>query len=136
MPSGYSGTPLAKKLGIKPGFKVLLYNPPENYFKLFDALPNDLEVLSEPEPDTADFIHLFCISLDELKLVVTSYKPSLKKTGMLWVSWPKGGANITTDLKRDPIREHLLNIGLVDIKVAAVDETWSGLKFTYRIKDR
>lgn len=55
---------------------------------------------------------------------------------MLWVSWPKGGTSISTDLKRDPIREHLLEIGLVDIKVAAIDDTWSGLKFTYRVKDR
>lgn len=136
MPAGYSGTPLAKKLGIKPGFSLLLHNAPKHYFNLFDDLPDNLVILSKPKPETADFIHLFCTSFDELKSAVKTYKPSLKKTGMLWVSWPKGGTSISTDLKRDPIREHLLEIGLVDIKVAAIDDTWSGLKFTYRVKDR
>ncbi|MCB0497457.1 MAG: DUF3052 domain-containing protein [Cyclobacteriaceae bacterium] len=136
MPAGYSGTPLAKKLGIKPGFALLLYNAPENYFKLFDDLPDDLVILSGPQSEMADFIHLFCVSLDELKSAFAKYKPALKKTGMLWISWPKGGVPIATDLKRDPIREHLLANGLVDIKVAAVDDTWSGLKFMYRVKDR
>ena len=107
-----------------------------NYFKLFDDLPDDLVILSGPQSEMADFIHLFCVSLDELKSAFAKYKPALKKTGMLWISWPKGGVPIATDLKRDPIREHLLANGLVDIKVAAVDDTWSGLKFMYRVKDR
>ena len=74
----------------------------------------------------------------EKKLIeaINLYKPALKQTGMLWVSWPKGGSSIKSDLKREPIREFLLSIGLVDIKVASIDENWSGLKFVYRKKDR
>ena len=86
--------------------------------------------------NSADFIHLFLTTEDELISVVQKYKPALKKTGLLWVSWPKGGSNILTDIKRDIIREHLLSVGLVDVKVAAIDTDWSGLKFVYRLKDR
>lgn len=101
-----------------------------------EDLSEDIEVLPKPITESADFIHLFCISFDKLKSAVKMYKPALKKTGMLWISWPKGSSSIPTDLKPDPIRNHLLETGLVDIKVAAVDDIWSGLKFTYRVKDR
>ena len=137
MPSGYSGTPLARKLGIKEGFSVLLYQPPEHYWDLFLDLPENLELLEEiPSEGIVDFIHLFCTSWEELTSLSRNYMNALKKDGLLWVSWPKGKSSIPTDLKRDPIREHLLDIGLVDVKVAAVDEDWSGLKFVYRKKDR
>ncbi|WP_420322550.1 DUF3052 domain-containing protein [Flagellimonas sp.] len=134
--SGYSGTPLAKKLGIKNGFTMFVYNPPKNYFNLFTDFPDAVVVLDRPESDTLDFIHIFTTTLSELEEAIAQYKPFLKKNGMFWVSWPKGSSNITTDLKRDPIREYLLSIGLVDVKVAAIDEDWSGLKFVYRLKDR
>ena len=132
--TGYSGTPLAKKLGLKEGHKVQLYNHPKHYFKLFTDLPANLELLKEHEQ--ADFIHLFCTTFEELTKVVDQYKPNLKKEGTLWISWPKGKSTIPTDLKRDPIREYLLNIGLVDVKVAAIDHDWSALKFVYRKADR
>ncbi|WP_420601723.1 DUF3052 domain-containing protein [Flagellimonas sp.] len=134
--SGYSGTSLAKKLGIKDGFSILLHNPPENYFDLFADLPENISVLKEVRAEEADFIHVFCTSFKELEEIVKEYKSSLKMNGMLWGSWPKGSSKIPTDLQRDPIREYLLSIGLVDIKVAAIDEDWSGLKFVYRLKDR
>lgn len=136
MPAGYSGTPLAKKLGIKEGFKILLYNEPKCYFELFQDLPNDLEILKEVKPDTANFIHIFCTSWQELEHNANKYKHALVKNGLLWVSWPKGKSKIKTDLKRELIREHLIKTGLVDVKIAAIDENWSGLKFVYRIKDR
>jgi len=136
MPAGYSGTPLAKKLGIKEGFKILLYNEPIHYFDLFTDLPDGLEALSEVEIETANFIHIFCTSLEELECIGIEYKNALVKDGLLWVSWPKGKSKIKTDLKRDLIRNYLLGIGLVDVKVAAIDEDWSGLKFVYRLKDR
>lgn len=136
MTTGYSTTPLAKKLGFKAGYQVVLYNSPLHYFDLFSDLPREWELLEQPQKESADFIHLFCTTLDELKLQVAQYHPTLKKTGSLWISWPKGTSKIPTDLKRDPIRNHLLNIGLVDVKVAAIDSDWSGLKFMYRIKDR
>lgn len=136
MSAGYSGTPLSKKLGIKEGFSILLINEPKHYFKLFTDFPEKINILKNQEAESADFVHLFCTSFKELTAVASSCKRSLKKNGALWVSWPKGSSNIQTDLKREPIREHLLAIGLVDVKVAAVDEDWSGLKFVYRLKDR
>lgn len=134
--SGYSGTPLAKKLGIREGFAVLLHNQPDHYLDLFPDLPPKLSFPTEPDKETIDFVHIFCTYLSQLKDVVAIYRPVLKKTGLLWVSWPKGSSKIPTDLKRDPVRDYMLSIGLVDTKVAAVDEDWSGLKFVYLIKDR
>ncbi|WP_190808695.1 DUF3052 domain-containing protein [Flagellimonas sp. S3867] len=136
MPAGYSGTPLAKKLGIKEGCTMLLHNPPKQYFNLFSDFPSNVIILDKPEGEALDFIHVFTTTIQELKEITNQYKPFLKKNGLLWVSWPKGSSNIPTDLKRDPIREYLLSIGLVDVKVAAIDKDWSGLKFVYRLKDR
>ena len=136
MTSGYSGTPLAKKLGLKENHKVLLYNVPEHYFDLFSDLPQNLYIVEDERFKGVDFIHLFFTSIDDLETNVKKHIAYLKKDGLLWISWPKGQSKIQTDLKRDLIREHILDLGLVDIKVAAIDEDWSGLKFVYRIKDR
>lgn len=136
MSSGYSGTPLGKKLGLKEGFSVLLYNAPRHYLGLFTDFPENIIFTEDGENGSIHFIHLFCKTHNELQKSVTSYKPLLKKTGMIWVSWPKGGSKISTDLKREPIRDYALSTGLVDVKVAAIDENWSGLKFVYRLKDR
>jgi len=136
MPTGYSGAPLAKKLGIKSGHFMLLYNEPRHYLSLFSDFPTNVIKLERIEKDTADFIHVFCTSKKELIESVSNLKHAMKQTGMLWVSWPKGSSKINTDLKRELIREYLLSIGLVDIKVASIDEYWSGLKFVYRLKDR
>ncbi len=135
-PSGYSGTPLAKKLGLKPNYSIYLVNQPETYWNLFELLPENIHEVSSPSPECIDFIHLFCTSIEELQLHAVQCKSFLKKSGLLWVSWPKGSSSIATDLKREPIRNHLLQIGLVDVKVAAIDKDWSGLKFVYRTKDR
>ncbi len=134
--SGYSGTPLAKKLGIKEGFSILVCNAPDHYWDLFADLPNNLDVHKRLGEDKLDFIHVFCTSLKDLIKLSAKYKKVLKVNGALWVSWPKGTSKIQTDLKREPVREHLLSIGLVDTKVAAIDNDWSGLKFVYRLKDR
>ncbi|MFD0861990.1 DUF3052 domain-containing protein [Sungkyunkwania multivorans] len=134
--AGYSGTPLSKKLGLKDGFSVLLVNPPDHYLKLLGDLPSNIHFLEDLTSEKADFIHLFCTSLSQLEKKALALKPILKKTGMLWVSWPKGSSEIPTTLKREPIRDRLTAMGLVDIKVCAVDQDWSGLKFVYRAKDR
>jgi len=136
MPAGYSGTPLAKKLGIKDSFKIYIHNRPTVYFDLFSDLPENLEIMDGMDVGNIDFIHLFCTSFSELEGISSLAKGALKKDGLIWVSWPKGSSKIPTDLKRDIIREHMLDIGLVDVKVAAIDEDWSGLKFVYRLKDR
>ncbi len=136
MLAGYSRTPFSKKLGIKEGFSILLVNQPNHYFDLFSVFPENVSFLDDPKPESADFIHLFCATELDLKTHIATCKKALKKNGTFWVSWPKGSSKIKTDLKREPVREHLLAIGLVDVKVAAVDEDWSGLKFVYRLKDR
>lgn len=136
MSDAYSGTPLAKKLGLKDEFRVLLYNQPKHYFELFSDLPNKLQILDKTESESADFIHLFCTSFDELTSIISDYKNAMTKNSLMWISWPKGKSKIETDLKRDIIREYVLSIGLVDVKVASIDENWSALKFVYRLKDR
>ncbi|WP_232517333.1 MULTISPECIES: DUF3052 domain-containing protein [Aquimarina] len=136
MAAGYSGTALSKKLGIKEGYTIALYNQPDYYFDLFSDLPENVINTDVLGKETVDFAHLFCTTFIELSGIVTKYKPAIKKHGMLWVSWPKGSSKIVTDLKRDMIREYLIHIGLVDVKVAAIDDDWSGLKFVYRTKDR
>ena len=135
-PTGYSKTHLARKLGIKEEFKIHLIGYPSHYFDLFADYPDDVQIVKNPTPESLDFIHLFCTSLKELMRLSAKFKPLLKKSGMLWISWPKGKSSIATDLKRDMIREYLLENGLVDVKVAAIDEDWSGLKFVYRLTDR
>ena len=134
---GYSGTPLARKLGIKEGFAILLVNVPKHYLELFTDFPSEVNELKNPDQETADFIHLFCKSQACLETETQRLKPFLKRNGMLWVSWPKGTSKIETNLNREIIRAYILTqVGLVDIKVAAIDTDWSGLKFVYRTKDR
>ncbi|MCB0846820.1 MAG: DUF3052 family protein [Bacteroidetes bacterium] len=133
--AGYSGTPLQKKLGIKPGMKMIWENVPNHYESLIGPLPEDISFVYDGE-SKADFIHLFCQDLSTLEQNLGNCKSQLGKNGMLWLSWPKKSSKITTDLDREIVREYGLNIGLVDIKVCAVDENWSGLKFVYRVTDR
>jgi len=134
--SGYSQTSLAKKLGIKEGFTALLINQPAHYYDLFSDWPQDVHIVKKAADGEVDFIHLFVKSIEEFEDRVVHAKPLLKKDGLIWVSWPKGASKIKTDLKRDYIREFVLDMGLVDVKVCSVDEDWSGLKFVYRVKDR
>lgn len=133
--SRYSTTPLAKKLGIKEDYTVLLVNEPKHYVLLFEDMP-EVKYIIKPSVESVDFIHLFCTDKAKFEKQSLQLKAALKFTGMLWVSWPKGSSKIETDLSRDYIREYLLANGLVDVKVCAVDQDWSGLKFMYRIKDR
>jgi len=133
--AGYSGTPLLKKLGLKPGSKVYLFKPPADYLDCLQPLPEGVDVkarLSGP----FDFIHLFVKDKKTLLTEFSHAHKSLTKEGMLWISWPKKSSNVVTDLDGNIVREYGLKEGLVDIKVCAVDETWSGLKFVYRTKDR
>jgi hypothetical protein len=135
-PAGYSGTPLARKLGLKSGARCLLRNVPDHYRDLFSDWPDHVEMLTNPEIESVDFIHLFVRGQEELEESITGLKPLLRKNGTLWISWPKGSSNIPTTLKREPVREIGLASGLVDVKVCAVDADWSALKFVYRKKDR
>jgi hypothetical protein len=135
MPAGYSHTPLLKKLGIKPGHRILLYNPIRDFLTLLGDLPEGATVL-KGKATVADFIHVFVDREEELLRLLPEWKAKLEKNGLIWVSWPKKASGLPTDLDRDQIREIGLNAGLVDVKVCAIDENWSGLKFVYRLQDR
>lgn len=133
--AGYSGTPLIKKLGIKPGSCFYISDAPEDYFDWLSPLPDNLQVKEKLTGDF-DFIHLFVTSRGSFQLQFSKSKKHLRKDGMMWISWPKKSSGVVTDLDENIIREVGLKEGLVDVKVCAVNEIWSGLKFVYRVKDR
>jgi hypothetical protein len=133
--AGYSGTPLAKKLGIKAGFAVKLINAPDYYFDLFTDLPINVTVMTD-EAQQKDFIHFFTKDVSEYMQTLPRLKNEIKRDGMIWVSWPKKSSRVVTDITEDKIRNYALQTGLVDIKVCAVDEIWSGLKFVIPVNDR
>ncbi|HTD42436.1 MAG TPA: hypothetical protein VK671_17525 [Mucilaginibacter sp.] len=133
--AGYSGTPLAKKLGIKEGFQIDLINAPEYYLCLFTDLPANLYFENKKDAKI-DFIHFFTKSRDEYKTILPNLKNRIKPNGIIWVSWPKKASKVPTDITENIIRNFALQTGLVDIKVCAVDETWSGLKLVIPVKDR
>ena len=132
--SGYSGTPLAKKLGIKQGFRILILDPPAYYFDLFDDLP-DVELTNDVNK-RKDFIHFFVKQQKELSGNIKKLKEQLGKNGMIWISWPKKASKMATDITEDVIRALALKNGLVDVKVCAIDDVWSGLKLVIPVKDR
>lgn len=135
--SGYSKTSLIDKLGIKSGFGMYIINAPENYFEMLGELPYKAAVIKKiSENKKIDFIHSFIREKKFLEENFPVYKRHLSYTGFLWISWPKVSSNVRTDVNENIIREIGLRKGLVDVKVCAVDEVWSGLKFVYRIKDR
>ncbi len=132
---GYSGTPLVKKLGIKASHKIYLQNAPENYFVLLGPLPENVLFLDSLE-EKADFIHIFVKSAAEMEAALFELKDKIVPNGTIWVSWYKKAAKIPTDVTEDIIRETALALGLVDIKVCAVDEKWSGLKLVIPLANR
>jgi len=132
--AGYSGTPLIKKLGLKAKMKVSFVSPPSDYSKWLGKLPDG--VAPAGKRDAVDFIHAFLTSRSELRKRFPSWKKRLDRNGLMWISWPKRTSAIETDLDGSLVREIGLENGLVDVKVCAVDEDWSGLKFVYRLEDR
>ena len=133
--SGYSGTPLFKKLGIKPGLKVCIKNPPDNYMQLIAPIPLGVRFLSRLGKNL-DMIHYFTWSKTALQKDILSLKKAIKSNGMIWISWPKKAAKVDTDMTEDVIRDVILPLQLVDIKVCAVDDFWSGLKLVIRKEAR
>ena len=135
MPAGYSGTPLAKKLGIKEGFRVKLVNEPRDYFNFFLDLPAGI-IFTKDNKSKKDFIHYFARSASQLKKNINRFRQEIEQNGMIWISWPKKISNIESDLDGNLVRQIGLQNGLVDIKVCAFNEIWSGLKFVIPVKDR
>lgn len=133
--SGYSTTPLPQKLGIKPGFTVCIINAPAGYMETLGAMITQARLVKGIE-ESADIIHVFATSKTDLETAFPKLKKLLGPQHALWVSWPKGNSGIETTLKESIVRDIGLHNGLVDVKVCAIDDLWSGLKFVYRLKDR
>jgi len=130
---GYSGTPLVDKLGIKPGARLQLVSEPEDFAGLLGPLPDGSRVAVR---GVLDFAMLFVKSQSDLGKNFARLRDRLESNGMLWVAWPKKTSGVATDLTEGIVRKFGLESGLVDVKVCAVDDTWSGLKFVRRLKDR
>ena len=133
--AGYSKTPLPQKLGIKPGMKVVALNPPPGHRKLLASLPVEVSFTDKPGAGSK-FVHLFVNERRTLEKELKRLRRLLDDAGVLWVSWPKKSSGVASDITEDVIREVCLPMGFVDVKVCAVDETWSGLKLMIRRENR
>lgn len=133
--AGYSGTPLAKKLGIREGATLVLVNAPDHYLSLVDPLPDGVRIRSRISSRT-DIVHIFSTTRAHLEKMLGLGRAGVPDEGMIWVSWPKKTSRVPTDITEDTIRKVGFPLGLVDVKVCAVDEVWSGLKLVVRKEDR
>jgi hypothetical protein len=133
--AGYSGTPLAQKLGIKPAMTVTVINEPADYRQLLGEGADGVEFSDRTRTDSG-FIHLFTTRRGELQKQLSRLRKKIPDTGTIWVSWPKRASAVTTDVTEDIIRAIALPLGFVDVKVCAIDETWSGLKLMVRRANR
>jgi hypothetical protein len=133
-PAGYSGTPLHRKLGVKPGSRVLLSAAPPGF--VLDDAPRDAAVHIRAAGSSYDVIVAFCPDKSRLGRRFGRLAGRLTTAGALWVAWPKRASGVVTDLDENVVRDVGLGEGLVDVKVIAIDETWSGLKFVRRLRDR
>lgn len=134
--AGYSETPLAKKLGIKEGCRLGFVNAPKGFKKELGALPADVKISTGHLPTPLDLIILFTDTGRRLKMEFPILAEKLGAQGMLWIAWPKKSSGVSTDLSFDIVQQTGLQAGLVDVKICAINEIWSGLKFVYRLKDR
>ena len=132
---GYSGTPLAKKLGIGAPLMMLLVNPPEEYIMWIGGVPDGVRLLAKVKPPI-DAAHIFVTKSLELDALLSKLRKELKQDGFVWVSWYKKSANMQTDITEDVIRAVALPLGFVDVKVCAVSLQWSGLKLVIRVSER
>ena len=133
--AGYSGTPLVKKLGIKEGSRVALVNAPEEFQTDLGELPDDVKFMKSTTK-SLDLILFFVLSERALARDFAKLAARLTSNGMIWIAWPKKSSGVTTDLTFERVQRIGLDAGLVDVKICAIDDTWSGLKFVYRLKDR
>ncbi len=133
--AGYSGKPLSMKLGIKEGIRLYVKNPPSDYLQLLGPLPDNVNIVKRLSGEL-DMVHFFTRSRSELEAGLQKQLSRIKQSGMIWISWPKKSSRVDTDITEDVIREISLPMGLVDIKVCAVDDVWSGLKLVIRKENR
>ncbi|HSS17639.1 MAG TPA: DUF3052 domain-containing protein [Candidatus Dormibacteraeota bacterium] len=133
--AGYSGTPLPQKLGIKPGLTVVTINAPTNYRRLLGTIPQGVTFSDRFKPDSS-FVHVFIKKRSELETRLSALREKMADTGTVWVSWPKKSCGVPSDVTEDVVRAVALPLGFVDVKVCAIDETWSGLKLMVRRTNR
>jgi hypothetical protein len=126
--AGYSGKTVVQRLGIKPGFCIFVDGAPSAYGAMVGPLPADVTIKAEPKP-SLDMVHLFATKAAELAGKLRRYRKTITPDGMIWVSWPKKSSGVASDLSDVVVRDTALPLGLVDTKVCAIDDTWSGLKF-------
>jgi hypothetical protein len=129
--TGYSGTPLVKKLGLRPGMTVQVIDAPLPYDRIVDHLPDDLQFVMRATA-TTQFVHLFSTDAPRLERALTTLRERLPSTAVVWVSWPKKSSGVASDVDENVVRRVALPMGFVDVKVCAVDATWSGLKLAVR----
>ena len=128
MPAGYSGKPLAAKLGFKPGQRAWFLDMPESV----RAEIGETGLVFQDDPEGAQAVHIFATARSEVERLLTALRTGIDKDGFVWVSWPKKASKVSTDVTEDVIRDIARPLGLVDLKVCAVDEVWSGLKLMIR----
>lgn len=133
--TGYSGTPLARKLGVRPNERLIALYAPPGYAELLEDLPGGVAITNRLSTG-AQFVHLFATERAALANRLRELRSKLDDAGVLWISWPKKASKMPTDITEDVIRAEALPLGFVDVKVCAVDETWSGLKLMIRRENR
>jgi hypothetical protein len=133
--SGYSGTPLVKKLGIRAGARLFVRSAPDNYAELIAPIPPGVQTVTRMSA-TTDLAHLFATRRAELGTALNCARRAMRDDAVIWVSWPKKSSGVPSEITEDVVRELALPLGLVDIKVCAVDETWSALKLMLRKSER
>ncbi len=136
MASGYSGTPLPRKLGIKEYYRLAILNAPPRFAATLKPMPSGVTLVAQLGDGPFDVILFFTKELAQLQAAFSSLAKDLVPNGGLWIAWPKRASGVLTDLTEDAVREVGLKVGLVDNKVCAINETWSGLRFVYRSADR
>jgi hypothetical protein len=129
--AGYSRTPLPQKLGIKSGLTIVAINPPTNYRRLLGAVPDDV-AFSDRLRSGSIFVHVFIKTRNRLETTLSVLRKKIADTGTVWVSWPKRSSGVSTDVTEEVVRAVALPLGFVDVKVCAIDKTWSGLKLVVR----
>jgi hypothetical protein len=137
-PAGYSGTPLPNKLGIKPGHRIRFVAAPPEFAAALGELPRPLHLVAANDDSAAglDLVVFFTTTAAALRERLDGFAASLVPAGMLWIAWPKKASRVPTGLTEDVVRQVALERGMVDVKVCAIDATWSGLKLVYRLTDR
>jgi hypothetical protein len=125
--AGYSGKSVVQKLGIKPGFRIFVDGAPASYDEVVGPLPADTTI-SPRLKATLDMVHLFAMQAASLRKKLPACREAIAPDGMVWVSWPKKSSGVATDVTENVVRDTALSLGLVDVKVCAIDDTWSGLK--------